>query len=169
MKNMILLDCNIILRVFLHQREKILCKTGLNLKNQGKYYMNITGYILLIIILSISFLHIYWALGGTWGKDLAVPTTENEIPLFEPGAFVCLITGFCFLLPASAIVFPSRFSLPILWINTFLFFIRAVGDFRYIGFFKKIKNTPFSQRDTLIYTPLCVLISFLTLLLINTF
>ncbi|AZA53938.1 DUF3995 domain-containing protein [Chryseobacterium sp. G0201] len=60
--------------------------------------MNIIKYILLIIILSISFQHFYWALGGTWGKRFAVPTTEKEIPLFEPSAFSFFIIGSFFLL-----------------------------------------------------------------------
>ncbi|AZA55575.1 DUF3995 domain-containing protein [Chryseobacterium sp. G0201] len=66
-------------------------------------------------------------------------------------------------------VFPNRFSLLILWITAILSFIRAIGDFRYIGFFKKITSSSFAKKDTLIYSPLCILISLLTFLLIRTF
>jgi hypothetical protein len=34
--------------------------------------------------------------------------------------------------------------------------LRAVGDFHYVGFFKRIRNTRFAKMDTLIYTPLCL-------------
>ena len=34
--------------------------------------------------------------------------------------------------------------------------IRAMGDFKYVGFFKTIKNTPFADYDTRYYSPLCL-------------
>ena len=37
--------------------------------------------------------------------------------------------------------------------------VRAVGDFKYVGFFKKIEGTIFAQNDTRYYSPLCLLIS----------
>lgn len=33
---------------------------------------------------------------------------------------------------------------------------RAVGDFRLVGFFKKVKGSEFALMDTLLYSPLCV-------------
>ena len=59
-------------------------------------------------------------------------------------------------------------GLPILtWINVYglkiiagVFLVRAIGDFRYVGFFKKIKGTIFANLDTKFYTPLCILLSF---------
>jgi len=38
------------------------------------------------------------------------------------------------------------------------FFFRAVGDFNYVGFFKKVKNTGFAKRDNRYYSPLCLLV-----------
>ena len=46
--------------------------------------------------------------------------------------------------------------------------IRAVGDFKYVGFFKKIKGTIFAQNDTHFYSPLCLLISINALYLYYT-
>ena len=59
-------------------------------------------------------------------------------------------------------------SLPIpAWINTYglkiiagIFLLRAIGDFRYVGFFKKTKATKFADLDTKYYSPLCILLSF---------
>jgi hypothetical protein len=45
-----------------------------------------------------------------------------------------------------------------------LFILRAIGDFKYLGFFKKIKNTKFGQNDTKYFAPLCLIIGILTLL-----
>ena len=33
---------------------------------------------------------------------------------------------------------------------------RAVGEFRYVGFFKTVRNTRFGQLDTRFYSPLCL-------------
>ena len=41
----------------------------------------------------------------------------------------------------------------------FVFFARAVGDFNYVGFFKRVKNTAFAHNDSYYYSPLCLFIS----------
>jgi hypothetical protein len=40
-----------------------------------------------------------------------------------------------------------------------VFFARTVGDFKYVGLFKKIKGTHFSKYDTWFYSPLCLFLS----------
>ncbi len=39
-----------------------------------------------------------------------------------------------------------------------VFIIRAIGEFHYVGFFKQIKDTDFGQMDTLLFSPLCLVI-----------
>lgn len=53
-----------------------------------------------------------------------------------------------------------------LWIIAGIFIVRALGDFRYVGFFKKIKHTAFGQNDTKYYSPLCLILGILILLLL---
>jgi hypothetical protein len=36
---------------------------------------------------------------------------------------------------------------------------RAVGDFKYVGFSKRVRGTPFARLDTWIYSPLCLLLA----------
>lgn len=36
-----------------------------------------------------------------------------------------------------------------------IFAVRTVGDFRYVGFFKRIRGSRFARMDTLCYSPLC--------------
>ncbi|MCY0976820.1 DUF3995 domain-containing protein [Chryseobacterium wangxinyae] len=131
--------------------------------------MNVPGYFLITIFLSIALLHIYWAIGGSWGKNLAIPTTEKGIALFQPSALSCALIGALFILFSLSIAFRGRFSSFIFWVMVFIFFLRAIGDFRYVGFFKKIKKTPFAERDTHFYSPLCLLISLLILLQLKLF
>jgi Protein of unknown function (DUF3995) len=41
----------------------------------------------------------------------------------------------------------------------FVFLARAIGDFKYAGFFKKVKGTPFAKNDSRFYSPLCLFLS----------
>ena len=36
---------------------------------------------------------------------------------------------------------------------------RAVGDFRLVGFFKRVRGTRFARLDTMLFTPLCLLLA----------
>lgn len=45
--------------------------------------------------------------------------------------------------------------------------IRAIGDFKYVGVFKKVQRTGFARNDTKIYTPLCVIIATISFLIAN--
>jgi len=40
-----------------------------------------------------------------------------------------------------------------------IFLLRAIGDFNYVGFFKKIKDTNFGKMDSKYYSPLCLVIA----------
>nr|WP_254844256.1 DUF3995 domain-containing protein [Leptospira santarosai] len=42
-----------------------------------------------------------------------------------------------------------------------MFLFRAIGDFRLVGFFKKIRGTKFAKNDTAFFSPLCLLLSIL--------
>ncbi len=44
------------------------------------------------------------------------------------------------------------------WIIPIIFILRSVGDFKYVGFFKKVKQTTFGKLDTKIYSPLSAFI-----------
>jgi Protein of unknown function (DUF3995) len=34
--------------------------------------------------------------------------------------------------------------------------VRAIGDFRLVGFFKRVRGSRFARMDTLLYSPLCL-------------
>lgn len=46
-----------------------------------------------------------------------------------------------------------------------IFFLRAVGDYKFIGFFKTINSTRFAINDTEIFSPLCLFIALLSLII----
>jgi Protein of unknown function (DUF3995) len=37
--------------------------------------------------------------------------------------------------------------------------LRAVGDFRYVGFFKSVRDSRFATMDTWCYSPVCLALS----------
>jgi hypothetical protein len=130
--------------------------------------------ILFLVFLFLASMHIYWALGGRWGGEAVIPAKEDATKVFTPGplptlivAAGLLVAGFLVLITARLIDvrlprFIDRYAL---WFIAGVFMIRAIGDFKYVGFFKKITKTKFAQNDSRFYSPLCVVIAILTLIL----
>jgi hypothetical protein len=73
--------------------------------------------------------------------------------LFGFGLLVLIRSG---LLVADLPLWLSRYWL---WIIAAIFLLRAIGDFNYVGFFKKYRQTIFGRNDTRYYSPLCLLIA----------
>lgn len=137
--------------------------------------MKITiAVVLFLIFLSLSLIHFYWVLGGKWGNQSVYPSKNDTIPPIMPGVIPTLIVaigllgfGFFYLIQYRFvnIALPEWLDKIGFWIIATIFIVRAIGDFNYIGFFKKHKKTKFSINDTKYYSPLCLLIGVLTLLL----
>ena len=36
---------------------------------------------------------------------------------------------------------------------------RAIGEFKYVGFFKRVRGSRFATLDTFVFSPLCLLLS----------
>lgn len=130
--------------------------------------------VLLVVFLSLSGIHFYWALGGKWGADVSVPTNKNNEKVINPKLFECFVVavgllGFGLLVLVKSgiltLLLPGWLLTYGLWIVAALFMLRAIGDFNYVGLFKKIKTTEFGRLDTLYYSPLCLVIGGLTLIL----
>ncbi|MFD2743643.1 MULTISPECIES: DUF3995 domain-containing protein [Sphingobacterium] len=120
--------------------------------------------LLTLIFAGIGAIHFYWAFGGVWAKQLAIPTTQNGVPLLAPGFSDCVLVGLFFaallLLNTMAVSkFMSLLLERIVWvIIAFIFLARAVGDFQYVGLFKQVKDTTFAYHDNLYFTPLCLFV-----------
>jgi len=126
-----------------------------------------TAFALATVLAFLSALHIYWAFGGRWGWGAALPQVDGR-PAFTPSRFATLVVALGLAAAAAlplvrAGVFP--FPLP-LWLSqglagllSLIFFVRAVGDFRLVGFFKRVRGTPFAIWDTRLFSPLCLLLA----------
>ncbi|WP_176167209.1 DUF3995 domain-containing protein [Mesobacillus jeotgali] len=127
-----------------------------------------------LIFIFIGMLHFFWAFGGSWGVSMALPTKDDrESPVLQPRMlgtlFIGLLCFFASILLLVQIDFftaikPSTLSKWLCISGGIVFLLRAIGEGKYVGFFKKIKHTTFAKRDTAFYSPLCIWISFIFLL-----
>jgi hypothetical protein len=137
--------------------------------------MIIITLVLFLIFATISALYFYWGFGGKWGSQAVVPTKDDGMPLFVPRtistfivAIGLLFFGIFYLIKYGliAVSLPEWLNKSGFWIIISIFILRAIGDFNYVGFFKKHKSSEFAIKDTKYYAPLCLLIGVLTLILV---
>jgi hypothetical protein len=124
----------------------------------------IVGWIAVSTVLAIAGLHLYWAAGGTRGAGAAVPEREGQ-PLFRPTRAATLLVALLLVLGAAILsgrlgVFgrpeTGWFFRGGAWTLAGVFFARAIGDFRWFGFFKRHTGTRFAALDSALYSPLCL-------------
>ena len=132
------------------------------------------AYLNFTILLLLGLLHFYWAFGGKWAFEKALPTNEEGKKLMNPKTMDSIVVGFgltlfaLFHLVRTEIVLmdiPSWLTNSGLWVITSIFILRSIGDFKYVGFSKKVRETEFALRDTKFYSPLCLVIGMIALIL----
>lgn len=129
----------------------------------------VAALVLSLIFAALSGLHIAWAAGSGGRADGFVPSDGGR-PLFTPGPLATVAVAAALAAAALVVVCRAGFfclGLPPtlarlgIWVIALLFAARAVGEFRYVGFFKRVRRTRFARRDTWIFSPLCVVIALL--------
>jgi len=128
--------------------------------------MSILNILVIILFCLLGAIHIYWAIGGKTGVEKAIPTTVDGKPTMEPGTIITILVGLSLFTIGLIIYLLGFYDLESIiygkyivysgWLLSGVFFIRSIGDFKTIGFFKKVKTTEFAKYDTLIYSPLCI-------------
>ena len=97
----------------------------------------------------------------------AIPSVDGK-PLFEPSKAATAAVGVVLLLFAALVAATAGFistGLPrdvLAWLCYGLalgLFARAIGEFKYVGFFKKVRGSEFARMDTLLYSPLCLMMA----------
>jgi hypothetical protein len=118
-------------------------------------------------------LHVYWAFGGTFGTAALIPTRDGT-PLLRPTSAVTLalaagLAGAAYVALAAVELVPwglphgaVAFACAVLAV---LFGGRAIGEWRYVGFFKRVRGNTFAWWDTRDFSPLCAALSIGYLLL----
>ena len=96
------------------------------------------------------------AVPSVGAKPLFVPSTRATlavgVALLSFAALVAATAGWlCMPVPRPALV----------WLSYALaagLLARAVGEFKYVGFFKRVRGSRFARLDTRLYSPLCLLL-----------
>lgn len=125
------------------------------------------GLLTALVLLGIGLLHAHWALVGPMASAAAIPSVDGQAS-FKPSATATFAVAVALIVAAWQVAAQSG-ALPglvpawaTLWICRALaaiFFARAVGDFRLVGFFKTVRDSSFAYWDTRLYSPLCVLLA----------
>jgi len=114
----------------------------------------------------LSLLHIGWALGPRSGRVQVLPERDGA-PLFRPGPLSTLAVAAVLFLAALLVtqraglgreLLPPALVAPGCWGVSVALVLRAVGEFRYVGFFKRVRDTAFARMDTRLYSPLALLL-----------
>jgi Protein of unknown function (DUF3995) len=128
-----------------------------------------TGLALLAGVISGIFLllaavHLYWAFGGQRGARDAVPEYDGK-PLFRPRPGGTLVVAALLICAAAIVLSRARAGASLLsplvrrwgaWGVAAVLILRAVGEFRFVGFFKRYRQTRFARLDTHLYSPLAL-------------
>ncbi len=128
---------------------------------------------LFLIFTILGGFHFYWLFGGIWGVKKVIPTKSNELSPLHIPKLATLIVGLVLVLFGLIYLIKSGFvniQLPS-WVTTYgywlipsIFILRAIGEFNYVGFFKKINDTEFAKADSKIFSPLCLAIGLIGIL-----
>ena len=124
--------------------------------------VSIIAWALIAVFVALSLVHVYWLVGGEAGRLAAIPEIDGE-PMFQPSALATIVVAIalalCALLIAATagiLTLPLSHTL-LAWLTHALAAVllaRAIGDFRLVGFFKRIRDTRFARLDTTVYSPL---------------
>ena len=124
----------------------------------------IIAWALIAVFAGLSLVHVYWLFGGRVGRLAAIPEIDGK-PVFQPSAVAMLVVAIGLALCAVVIAGTAgMLTLPLpqpvlAWPTRALalaLLARAVGDFRLVGFFKRIHNSRFARLDTTVFSPLCL-------------
>lgn len=120
---------------------------------------------LTLVLGILSGLHVFWAVTGSASGRAVVPEVDGR-PLFSPSRSATLLVAAALLVAAfvaasrGQLIAPSLRGSLVHWAAVaagLVFLLRAVGEFRYVGFFKRHRGTRFASMDTWLFSPLCVL------------
>jgi hypothetical protein len=137
----------------------------------------VVGIVAAAVLLGLGALHVYWAGGGRWATDVAVPKRNDGDRIFVPSSASTLAVAI--LLCAAALVMLGRLglwgqSLPRwpfvagVWTLVVVFGARVVGDLRWFGLFRRTTGTQFSWWDTWLYVPLSGMLALAALLVASS-
>ncbi|WP_078551779.1 DUF3995 domain-containing protein [Bacillus alkalicellulosilyticus] len=136
--------------------------------------MDVFVWLAILLLVLLSGIHVYWTFGGTWGVNGAVPRKVNsDAPAFVPRKAETIVVALLLLAGAGLLFVQANYTSVMAQnaltqrgsiIVGIVFILRTIGDFKYMGLFKKVKGSTFATNDTLIYNPLCLFLGIIFIL-----
>jgi hypothetical protein len=129
--------------------------------------IHIVAAITCAIFVILALWHFRMAYSPQTGESAAVPSVEGK-PLFTPSRTATFFVGIALLGCAALVGATAGFfqaGVPpafLRWTSSALalgLLARGIGDFRYVGLFKKVRGSPFARMDNWLYSPLCLLLA----------
>jgi hypothetical protein len=123
--------------------------------------------LLSLVFVALALWHFRMALLPGDGMSGAVPV-ESGKPVFVPSVPATLAVGFVLLVFAGVVAaaaglvevgLPKRALSWSCYALALGLLARAIGEFKYVGFFKRVRGSRFARLDTLLYSPLCLLLA----------
>ncbi len=134
---------------------------------------NALGALLAAVFAALGLLHLYWAAGGRLLSGVVVPVVGGK-RYFNPSPTGTILVAVA-LLTAMFIILgrvgrlgdalPAWIFRLGTWGISVIFCLRAIGDFKLVGFFKRVRDTPFAHWDTWLFSPLCLVIAAIAFML----
>lgn len=121
---------------------------------------------LAFVLFALGALHVFWGVRNRYGGSVVIPELRGQ-PAFGPAraqsfAVAAALFAATFIALAQGRVVPALLPrTPLSWAAMAAgsaFLLRAIGEFRLVGFSKRIRGTAFARWDTWCFSPLCVLI-----------
>ena len=128
---------------------------------------DIIALVACVTFIALALWHFHMAFSTATGESAAVPSVDGK-PLFKPSRISTIAVGVALVMFALLVACTARWFAPGLppalpaWASYALalgLFARALGDFKYVGFFKSVRGSRFAKMDTRLYSPLCLLLS----------
>jgi hypothetical protein len=129
--------------------------------------MTFLASLLCLAFVGLALWHFYMALRPAGSTNGTVPTVDGK-PLFVPSRKATAAVAIVLLLFALLVAATSggvRLGLPPIVLRGASYALalgllaRAIGEFKYVGFFKRVRGSRFATLDTFVFSPLCLVLS----------
>jgi hypothetical protein len=114
------------------------------------------------VLFALAALHVWWAMGHQLGDSVVIPKVAGR-PAFTPSRSSTLVVAALLLAATTVALWQGQLlpdvlpHAPLRWAAMAAgtaFLLRALGEFRLVGFFKRVRNTDFARWDTWCFSPL---------------
>lgn len=114
------------------------------------------------VLLVLSALHVVWAVRNRFEGNVVIPKVGRKMAFVPSRAStivvaVALLAGALVALGQGRVIdlgMPRALGRLAAEVAGVAFLLRAIGEFRLVGFFKRVRDTDFARWDTWLFSPL---------------